>query len=104
MAPLGDRLRLRGFSRKATILSPFLALRRFAFSPAMSFNNCLYGEYPQIKYLDENLGALKVKLTKDNIAVIRDLIEKSDATKGERYLDAFKSLAYTDTPELGPEN
>lgn len=104
MAPLGGRLRLRGFSRKVTILYPFLALRRFAFSPGMSFNNCLHGEYPQIKYLDENLGALKVKLTKDNLAFIRDLIEKSDATKGERYPDSLKSLAYSDTPELGPEN
>ncbi|KAJ7218139.1 Aldo/keto reductase [Mycena pura] len=53
----------------------------------------------KIKYLEENLGALKVKLTKADLALIREYIEKSDATKGDRYPAWGMGLAYADTPE-----
>jgi len=54
----------------------------------------------KIKYLEENLGALKVKLTKADLELIREYIEKSDATKGDRYPAWGMGLAYADTPEL----
>ncbi|KAJ7233045.1 NADP-dependent oxidoreductase domain-containing protein [Mycena rebaudengoi] len=53
-----------------------------------------------IKYMDENLGALKVKLTSADLELIRDYIEKSNANKGDRYPAWGMGLAYLDTPEL----
>ncbi|KAJ7282921.1 Aldo/keto reductase [Mycena rebaudengoi] len=53
-----------------------------------------------IKYLDENLGALKVKLTPADLGLIRELIAKSDAATGDRYPAWGMGLAYADTPEL----
>ncbi|KIK56496.1 hypothetical protein GYMLUDRAFT_47031 [Collybiopsis luxurians FD-317 M1] len=54
----------------------------------------------KVKYLGENLRSIDVKLTKDDLSLIRDYIEKSDATKGPRYPEWGMSLAYADTPEL----
>ncbi|KAJ7780180.1 NADP-dependent oxidoreductase domain-containing protein [Mycena maculata] len=52
------------------------------------------------KYLEENLQALKVKLTPADLELIRDYIEKSNATKGDRYPAWGMELAYADTPKL----
>ncbi|KAJ6568369.1 Aldo/keto reductase [Mycena vulgaris] len=54
----------------------------------------------KIKYLEENLGALKVELTQVDLESIREYIEKSNATKGERYPSWSMGLAYADTPEF----
>lgn len=78
--------------------SPSLVLKRcVCASPPL---HALNPRYLQVKYLDENLGALNVKLTKEELAQIRDLIEKSNATKGDRYPAWGMGLAYADTPEL----
>ncbi|KAF7345431.1 Aldo keto reductase [Mycena venus] len=45
-------------------------------------------------------GALNIKLTKDDLALIRDYIEQSNATNGDRYPAWGMGLAYADTPEL----
>lgn len=40
-------------------------------------------------------------MTKGDLDLIRDYIEKSNATKGDRYPAWGMGLAYADTPELG---
>lgn len=54
----------------------------------------------QVRYIEENVGALKVKLSKEDLGLIRDLITKSNATEGDRYPEFGMRLAYADTPEL----
>ena len=49
--------------------------------------------------MEENLGALNVKLTKNDLKLIRDYIE--NVTKGDRYPAFGMKLAYAVTPELG---
>ncbi|KAJ3908286.1 NADP-dependent oxidoreductase domain-containing protein [Lentinula edodes] len=54
----------------------------------------------KVKYLEENLGAVNVKLSDEDLKLVREYIEKSDATKGARYPEWGMHLAYADTPEL----
>ncbi|KAK0187238.1 NADP-dependent oxidoreductase domain-containing protein [Armillaria mellea] len=53
----------------------------------------------KIKYLEENLGAAKVKLSQDEIIAIRKLAEESDVP-GTRYSVAGMSSVLQGTPEL----
>ncbi|KAF4623434.1 hypothetical protein D9613_002342 [Agrocybe pediades] len=54
----------------------------------------------KIKYLKENLGALSIKLSVEEVAEIRTIAENADVNNGERYpLDSIH-LLYADTPEL----
>ncbi|KAK0447349.1 NADP-dependent oxidoreductase domain-containing protein, partial [Desarmillaria tabescens] len=53
----------------------------------------------KIKYLEENLGAAKVKLIQDEVAAIRKLSEESDVP-GSRYSAAWMSSVLQATPEL----
>ena len=52
----------------------------------------------QLKYLEENVGALKVELTDDEVREIRELTEKADV-RGERYPEDHIPLTYADTIE-----
>ncbi|KAJ3993448.1 NADP-dependent oxidoreductase domain-containing protein [Lentinula boryana] len=54
----------------------------------------------KVKYLEENLGAVNVKLSDEDLKLVREYIAKSDATKGARYPEWGMHLAYADTPEL----
>ncbi|KAF9566054.1 Aldo/keto reductase [Agrocybe pediades] len=54
----------------------------------------------KIKYLNENLGALKIKLDPSEVAEIREIVNRADATKGDRYPTAAMGLLFADTPEL----
>ena len=53
----------------------------------------------KIKYLDENLGALDVKLTPQENADIRKAIERTEV-HGERYPMAMMNTLFADTPAL----
>lgn len=53
----------------------------------------------KIKYAEENLGALKVQLTKEDIDFIRKAITETEIT-GTRSPEAYMSWFYADTPEL----
>ncbi|KFZ09710.1 hypothetical protein V502_08540 [Pseudogymnoascus sp. VKM F-4520 (FW-2644)] len=53
----------------------------------------------KIEYLEENLGALKVDLTKEDVQQIRSLVERAGA-QGGRYPDHAKDSLFADTPEL----
>jgi aryl-alcohol dehydrogenase-like predicted oxidoreductase len=53
----------------------------------------------KIKYLEENLGALNLKLTKDEIKEIRNKIEAAEV-HGERYPVQTLGFLFADTPEL----
>ncbi|KAL9585417.1 MAG: hypothetical protein Q9203_004254 [Teloschistes exilis] len=53
----------------------------------------------KIKYLEENLGALDVKLSNAEIKEIREAIEKVEV-HGERYPPGFGDSLFADTPAL----
>ncbi|KAG8752540.1 hypothetical protein FRC11_008262, partial [Ceratobasidium sp. 423] len=51
-----------------------------------------------IKYAEENIGALKVKLTPEDTKAIRQAITEAEIT-GAQYPTALMSMLYGDTPE-----
>ncbi|CAE7091288.1 unnamed protein product [Rhizoctonia solani] len=51
-----------------------------------------------IKYAEENLGALKVKLTSEDIKAIRQAIVETELT-GDQYPAGYMQALYGDTPE-----
>ena len=53
----------------------------------------------KIKYLEENIGALKVELTKDEENEIRNLVEGAEV-HGGRYAEAMAGHLFADTPKL----
>ncbi|KAF2800221.1 Aldo/keto reductase [Melanomma pulvis-pyrius CBS 109.77] len=53
----------------------------------------------KIKYLEENIGAIDVKLTDEELQQIRAEIEKVEVT-GDRYPPSFQSFSFGDTPPL----
>lgn len=53
----------------------------------------------QIKYIDENLGAAKVKLTQADLDKIRELVNESEKNlTGDRYPPGFMEQVMVDTP------
>ncbi|KAJ6517191.1 Aldo/keto reductase [Mycena vitilis] len=54
----------------------------------------------KIKYLDENLGAVKVKLSAEDAAAVRKLAVEADAQHGERYPPGLAELLFAETPLL----
>jgi len=53
----------------------------------------------KMKYLDENVGALKVRLTADEVAAIRKAVENAEV-HGGRYPEAMAGALFADTPPL----
>ncbi|KAH9203366.1 NADP-dependent oxidoreductase domain-containing protein [Leptodontidium sp. 2 PMI_412] len=53
----------------------------------------------KIKYLEENMGALNVKLSKAEEAEIRKLVENTEV-HGDRYPEAMAGHLFADTPAL----
>ncbi|KAL7806867.1 NADP-dependent oxidoreductase domain-containing protein [Trichoderma aethiopicum] len=53
----------------------------------------------KVKYLEENLGAINVTVTKEEDAEIRKAIDETEVTGG-RYSDAMAGHLFADTPEL----
>lgn len=53
----------------------------------------------KLKYLKENLGALDVKLTKEEEQEIRQAVEKVEVV-GERYPEIMAKYSFADTPAL----
>ncbi|EUC66388.1 aldo/keto reductase [Rhizoctonia solani AG-3 Rhs1AP] len=51
-----------------------------------------------VKYAEENIGALKIKLTSEEIKAIRQAIIETELT-GDQYPAAFMQSLYGDTPE-----
>ncbi|RFU77506.1 aldo keto reductase [Trichoderma arundinaceum] len=54
----------------------------------------------KIKYLEENLGAVSVALTRDEEAEIRKAIDETEVIGG-RYSDVLSDHLFADTPALG---
>ncbi|KAL5521503.1 hypothetical protein ACEPAF_2251 [Sanghuangporus sanghuang] len=54
----------------------------------------------KVKYLKENLAAVDVKLSQDEIAEIRQLAENAEVLKGERYPWGLQKQLFADTPPL----
>jgi aryl-alcohol dehydrogenase-like predicted oxidoreductase len=54
----------------------------------------------KLKYLEENLGALKVQLTPEELKEVREVAERADAAQGTRYPADFWHTLFADTPPL----
>jgi diketogulonate reductase-like aldo/keto reductase len=54
----------------------------------------------RIKYLEENVDAINVKLSKEEEANIRKTIESVGGSKGERYPASMMARLFGDSPEL----
>jgi len=54
----------------------------------------------KIKYLEENLGAIKIQLNSTDLKEVRSKAELADASQGDRYPSGFAELSYSDTPTL----
>ena len=53
----------------------------------------------KIENLKQNIGALSVKLTPQDMAALES-IASDDAAKGDRYMDGFPTYLTSDTPPL----
>jgi hypothetical protein len=53
-----------------------------------------------LQYLKENLDAVKIKLTAEDLAEVRATAQAADAANGDRYPPAYTETLFTDTPEL----
>ena len=53
----------------------------------------------KIKYLEENLGALRVELTEEEEREIRKVVDEAEV-HGERYPEGMMGRLFADTPEL----
>jgi aryl-alcohol dehydrogenase-like predicted oxidoreductase len=53
----------------------------------------------KVKYLEDNMGALNVKLTPEEVKEVRDLVEAAEV-HGERYPSAAMGSLFADTPNL----
>jgi len=54
----------------------------------------------KIKYLKENLGAADIKLSTEEVAHVREIASKADATVGDRYPASSMQHLFADTPKL----
>lgn len=54
----------------------------------------------RVEYLEENAGAVDVKLSAEDEQRIRQAIESVGGTKGARYPPAMLAHCFGDTPEL----
>jgi hypothetical protein len=54
----------------------------------------------KIKYLEENIGALEVKFTKEENVEIREAIADAEVS-GDRYPAAMMAFNFMDTPVKG---
>jgi len=53
----------------------------------------------RIKYLEENMGALDVVLSDEEVKRIREMVEKCEI-QGGRYMEAMLTYCFADTPPL----
>ena len=68
-------------------------------APAIPTNYFLFRGTKKTKYLEENLGALNVKLSAEEEKEIRGHIEGAEV-HGLRYPEMFVGYLFADTPEL----
>ncbi|KAF7333588.1 Aldo/keto reductase [Mycena sanguinolenta] len=54
----------------------------------------------KIKYLEENVAAVKVNLSSEDVAAIRKLAVEADAQQGDRYPPGLAQVLFVDTPPL----
>ncbi|EIN08935.1 Aldo/keto reductase [Punctularia strigosozonata HHB-11173 SS5] len=54
----------------------------------------------RIENLEENLGALSVKLSPEDVQQVRELAARSELASVNRYPEASMQVVYADTPEL----
>jgi len=67
----------------------------FDTQPSLSLSNFIVTQY-----LLENFGALNIKLSPEEVAEIREIANRADATQGDRYPDYMMGALFADTVEL----
>jgi diketogulonate reductase-like aldo/keto reductase len=53
-----------------------------------------------VQNLKQNLGALNMRLSAEEVATIRDLVDKAGVAKVDRYPAAMQKMLYVETPAL----
>ncbi|KAI0296285.1 NADP-dependent oxidoreductase domain-containing protein [Multifurca ochricompacta] len=53
-----------------------------------------------VKYLNENLGSLEVKLSPEEVQEVREIAERADSVLGDRYPAGMMDTVYVNTPPL----
>ncbi|KAF8268082.1 Aldo/keto reductase [Lactarius quietus] len=53
-----------------------------------------------VKYLNENLGSLNVRLSPEEVQEVRNIAERADSVLGERYPAGMLETLYVNTPPL----
>lgn len=92
------RLLSHGCWPRATTSSQSLVLRK---SRLVKITRLLY-KYAELlpQYVKENLKALDLHLTAEDLQAVRDAATKADATQGDRYPPGFMENLLADTPPL----
>ncbi|KAJ7300908.1 Aldo/keto reductase [Mycena albidolilacea] len=52
----------------------------------------------KVKYLEENVAALKLKLSAEDVQAVREVASQADAAQGERYPPGMVEMMFADTP------
>lgn len=52
------------------------------------------------QYLKENLDALRIRLTPEELLEVREVATKADAAKGDRYPPSIIGTLFANTPPL----
>lgn len=54
----------------------------------------------RVKYLEENVGAAKIELSKEEEQEFRKAVDSVGGSKGDRYPPAMMKTLFGDSPEL----
>jgi len=79
---------------------PIPGTKKIKVSSLFFFGHGKVNRFFSLQYLKENLGALKIKLTPDEIAEVREIARKADAVHGDRYPAYAMENLFADTPPL----
>ena len=63
-------------------------------------DNRLQAADDEAQYLKENLGALNIKLSPEELLEVRRVAQAADASKLDRYPQVMMETLFVDTPEL----
>lgn len=96
-----DRSLWRGFWLRVKTLSLSLVLPGFRFVGCRDFMSCpgtfIERTFPS-QNLKENIDAGRVRLSKEDVQAIREVVDKANAAQGSRYPEVYMKALFADTP------
>jgi aryl-alcohol dehydrogenase-like predicted oxidoreductase len=66
--------------------------------PTSLRNECIFIGNATHQYLEENVAALKLKLSAEDVQAVREVASQADAAQGERYPPGMVEMMFVDTP------